>query len=135
MRRLKSAFPIALAAVLVAVLLVSLALPTPTLAAGRADNAPVSPSPAWFGSTCIHTVVFGDNLFRLSLRFHTTVSELMFANGLRNPNLIFIGMPLRVPCVSFIPSFVFFPVPFFVPSHFFVPFGFSSMFSFRGMFP
>ncbi len=134
MKRFRRSFPFALAVVLMVTVLVSLALPTPTLAAGRAENVPASPAPAWFGNTCVHIVVDGDDLFRLALRFHTTISELMIANGLRNPNLIFIGMPLRVPCVAVFEPFIFSRVPIFVESPFFVPFRFNSMFDFRFMF-
>ncbi len=47
---------------------------------------------------CFYRVRWGDNLFRISLRFHTSVWALMEANDLDNPNLVFAGMLLRVPC-------------------------------------
>jgi LysM repeat protein len=39
----------------------------------------------------------GDNLFRISLRFNTTVAALAAANGITNVNLIFAGQTLIIP--------------------------------------
>ncbi|MFQ3536595.1 MAG: LysM domain-containing protein, partial [Aggregatilineales bacterium] len=39
----------------------------------------------------------GDNLFRLSLRFGTTVNRLAEINRIRNVNLIFVGQRLFIP--------------------------------------
>ncbi|HVO44246.1 MAG TPA: LysM peptidoglycan-binding domain-containing protein [Aggregatilineales bacterium] len=39
----------------------------------------------------------GDNLFRISLRFGTTVSALAQANNISNPSLIFVGQTLIIP--------------------------------------
>ncbi len=44
-----------------------------------------------------YTVQRGDNLFRLSLRFGTTVSRLAEINRIRNVNLIFVGQRLLIP--------------------------------------
>lgn len=49
------------------------------------------------GQDCIHTVVAGENLFRISLRYNTTVNELAAANGIANPNLILVGQQIRIP--------------------------------------
>lgn len=38
----------------------------------------------------------GDNLFRIALRFDTTVQAIMTANGLPNYN-IYVGQRLRIP--------------------------------------
>jgi putative chitinase len=40
----------------------------------------------------------GDTLFSIAVRFRVSVFALAFANGIKNPNLIFAGMVLRVPC-------------------------------------
>ena len=47
---------------------------------------------------CVHVVQFGEDLFRISLNYGTTVTALAQANSLVNPNLIFAGMSLHVPC-------------------------------------
>lgn len=47
---------------------------------------------------CTYVVKRGDNLFRIALRFHTTVDFLADINHICNPNLIFVGQVLRVPC-------------------------------------
>ena len=39
----------------------------------------------------------GDTLFRLSLRFNTSVSALAQANGISNVNLIYVGQTLTIP--------------------------------------
>ena len=44
-----------------------------------------------------YTVVPGDNLFRLSLRFNTTIQAIAAANGITNVNLIYVGQTLTIP--------------------------------------
>jgi LysM repeat protein len=44
-----------------------------------------------------HVVVAGDNLFRISLRYGTTVQAIAAANNISNVNLIFVGQTLRIP--------------------------------------
>ena len=44
----------------------------------------------------IHVVQRGENLFRISLRYGTTVEAIMAANGLTNYN-IYVGQQLRIP--------------------------------------
>jgi LysM repeat protein len=39
----------------------------------------------------------GDNLFRIALRFGVTVEAIQQANGIANPNLIFVGQVLQIP--------------------------------------
>jgi LysM repeat protein len=40
----------------------------------------------------------GDTLAKIAWRYRTSVSFLARLNGLRNPNLIYAGQWLRVPC-------------------------------------
>ncbi len=47
---------------------------------------------------CIYRVRWGDTLYSIAWRYHTTVWELQQMNHLGNPNMIFAGMNLRVPC-------------------------------------
>jgi LysM repeat protein len=59
-----------------------------------ASTPPQSASP---GGYTFYTVQPGDNLFRISLRFGVSVYALMQANGLTNPNYIYVGQVLRIP--------------------------------------
>jgi LysM repeat protein len=52
------------------------------------------PSP---GGTCTYIVQRGDNLFRISLRFNTTVHEIAALSGIANINLILVGQQLTIP--------------------------------------
>ncbi len=44
-----------------------------------------------------YTIKRGDTLSALAQRFHTSVSALAKANGIKNPNLIYAGAQLRIP--------------------------------------
>jgi LysM repeat protein len=39
----------------------------------------------------------GENLFRIALRYNTTIEALAQANGITNPSLIYVGQRLVVP--------------------------------------
>ncbi len=70
--------------------------------AGGAVVTPV-PTPTTPGQppeTCTYVVQRGDTLFRISLRFGTTVNTLASFNNIANPNLIFAGQTLVVPCAG-----------------------------------
>ena len=45
----------------------------------------------------VYVVQVGDNLFRISLKFHITLAALMSANGIVNPNLVYAGQQLTIP--------------------------------------
>jgi hypothetical protein len=51
-------------------------------------------------STTVHVVARGENLFRIALRYNTSVSAIAAANGIADPALIFIGQRLVIPCGS-----------------------------------
>ena len=55
----------------------------------------VAPTPT--GTQRIHVVVPGDNLYRLALRYHTTVDAIAQANHIANVNLIYVGQRLIIP--------------------------------------
>lgn len=57
----------------------------------------VRPSPAPPPNFTVYVVQPGDNLFRIALRYGTTVTTLAVLNNIPNPNLIFIGQRLTVP--------------------------------------
>lgn len=44
-----------------------------------------------------YTVVAGDNLFRIALRFNTTVSALAQANNITNVSIVYVGQTLVIP--------------------------------------
>lgn len=73
----------------------STASPTPEPAtATPTEPAPTAtPSPA--GGT--HVVQRGENLFRIALRYGTTVEAIASANGIANPALINVGQTLTIP--------------------------------------
>ena len=45
----------------------------------------------------IHTVVAGDNLFRLGLRYGFTAQELAAYNNIPNVNIIYVGQQIKIP--------------------------------------
>lgn len=44
-----------------------------------------------------HVVQRGENLYRIALRYGVSMSVLIAANGITNPNLIYVGQVLRIP--------------------------------------
>ena len=44
-----------------------------------------------------HIVQRGENLFRIALRYGTTVQAIASANGIANPSLIYVGQVLTIP--------------------------------------
>ena len=50
------------------------------------------------GQVIVHTVVSGETVSSIARRYGTTVSAIVSANNLRNPNLIYSGQRLYVPC-------------------------------------
>lgn len=63
---------------------------------GTAATATQSQTIAPASSGGIYIVQPGDTLAKIAARYHTTVSALMALNGLRNPNVIWVGQRLRV---------------------------------------
>ena len=86
------------------------ALPTPT-AAPKPAATPVPPTPtaqpqpqpttaptaAPSSGPTVHTVQAGENLFRIALRYGTTVEAIASANGIANPAMIYVGQELTIP--------------------------------------
>ena len=50
------------------------------------------------GPDVTHTVAPGENLFRIALRYGTSVAAIQQANGLGSSNVIFVGQQLAIPC-------------------------------------
>jgi LysM repeat protein len=78
---------------------------TQTMAALFPSITPMVTQPPFFTpaptfpptGTCTHTVAAGENLFRISLRYNTTVDAIAAANGIVNPQLIVVGQVLTIP--------------------------------------
>jgi len=45
----------------------------------------------------VHVVARGENLFRIGLRYGVSIQALMWANGLRSSNLVYVGQRLVIP--------------------------------------
>jgi LysM repeat protein len=61
-----------------------------------APSATSTPTPLSQPQYIIHVVQPGENLYRISLRYGTTVQAIMVANGLTSYN-IYVGQQLRIP--------------------------------------
>jgi LysM repeat protein len=56
---------------------------------------------AWGGN--IHVVQRGENLYRIAMRYGTSVQAIAMANGLPNPNRIYVGQRLVIPAGGYYP--------------------------------
>jgi LysM repeat protein len=56
-----------------------------------------TPPPPGCSSGKTHTVKYGENLYRISLMYGTTVQAIAAANNIANPNVIFAGQVLCIP--------------------------------------
>jgi lipoprotein-anchoring transpeptidase ErfK/SrfK len=78
----------------------SLVIPPATLVDPAVPVAPPPSAPQGPGvqdGAMTHVVAPGENLFRISLRYGLTVQALMWANGLSNPHLVYVGQRLVIP--------------------------------------
>ncbi len=73
--------------------------PTPTSSTAAATFTPIpataTPTPPPTGEVK-HTVQPGENLFRIALRYGTTVDAIASANGIANPAMIYVGQELTI---------------------------------------
>jgi LysM repeat protein len=60
------------------------------------DAAP-APSPTSEGGEIVHVVQRGENLFRIALRYGTTIQAIASRNNIVNPSLIWAGQKLVIP--------------------------------------
>jgi LysM repeat protein len=77
---------------IVSLILLTTVLVFTPLTAGASDAAQTC------GPDVIHVVAQGENLFRISLRYGTTMSAIANANGIANIHRIFAGDSLVIPC-------------------------------------
>ena len=66
--------------------------------AGQRLVIPGAAAPAPMPSACSYVVCNGDNLTGIAFRFGVTVSAIMRANMIVNPNMIYAGQRLAIPC-------------------------------------
>jgi LysM repeat protein len=59
--------------------------------------APPETGPPSTGHPSVHIVQPGENLFRISLRYGTTVDAIAKANNIVNPWFIYVGQELKIP--------------------------------------
>jgi plastocyanin len=90
-------FFVTAALALVATIAAVALFPLSTQAAGLPRTSPNAPAPAWY-SNCPYVVADGDDLYRIAMRFGVTPYVLSSNNGLYNPNVIYRGMVMQVPC-------------------------------------
>jgi len=67
-----------------------------TPATTTATLTPASPS----SGPVTHVVQRGENLFRIALRYNTTVEAIASANGIANPALVYVGQVLTIPSAA-----------------------------------
>ena len=65
--------------------------------AGNETTSTVSNTEAC-GNSTVHVVEPGENLYRISLRYGTTVEAIVAANNLSDPTMIHAGLALTIPC-------------------------------------
>jgi LysM repeat protein len=73
---------------------------TPAPSTGSSVTTPTpapTNTPAPTSTQQTYVVQAGDNLFRIAIRFRTTVQALATENGIANTRLIFVGQTLRIP--------------------------------------
>ncbi|HVO42007.1 MAG TPA: LysM peptidoglycan-binding domain-containing protein [Aggregatilineales bacterium] len=73
---------------------------TPTAANGTPQGTVGQPGSGAAGlitADCVYTVVEGDRLFRIALRFNLTTETVARANGVVNPDLILPDQKFRIP--------------------------------------
>jgi LysM repeat protein len=71
--------------------------PTPAPAPEETSVSPDSAACAT-GTTIVHTVSAGENLFRIAQRYRTSVNDIIQANGLTDPSRILVGQQLTILC-------------------------------------
>lgn len=81
------------------------AAPPPPTVAPQPTRTPLAGAGVW------HTVRAGENLYRISLRYGTTVDAIATANGLADPNRIYVGQQLWIPLAGGTPVPTRTPIP------------------------
>ena len=85
---------------LIVALTITVLLAVPAMVAAQGEGGQVK-----------HTVQPGENLYRIALQYGTTVEAIAQANGITNPNLIYVGQQLIIPQATTTPVPTATPVP------------------------
>jgi len=75
--------------------------PTPIPPAVTPTSLPITPEPAEntsCGEHVTHVVQVGENLFRIAMRYGTSIGAIQQANGISDANQIVVGQTLIIPC-------------------------------------
>ncbi len=78
--------------------LVTNAEPTALPTEAAPPTAVPAPVECPVGTNITHVVSAGENLYRISLRYSTSMGAIMAANGITNAERIFAGQSLIIPC-------------------------------------
>jgi len=70
---------------------------TPTTAVPTTAAPTVLPTATPVPGGDTHVVRRGENLYRIALRYGTTVQDIASLNGIANPSLIYVGQVLTIP--------------------------------------
>jgi polysaccharide biosynthesis protein PslG len=70
---------------------------TATTTATPESTASATAAPTSEAIPATYTVQPGDNLYRISVKFHTTMQAIMQLNNLPNPNVVYVGQVLKIP--------------------------------------
>ncbi|CAN5449031.1 hypothetical protein BH10CHL1_BH10CHL1_38640 [soil metagenome] len=91
----------------------SAATGVPTVPAIQDTQAPTAPTPTVEpGEQQIYVVQAGDSLFAIAERFHVSSDQIMAANEMKDPNVVFSGQRLKIPTTgTLIPDTVTPPAP------------------------
>ena len=65
--------------------------------AASLSPAAASAAPNYASCIATHVVQAGENLFRISLKYNVSMAAIMQANGLINPNYVYVGQVLCIP--------------------------------------
>src|SRR5512136_1305812 len=66
-------------------------------------GATTPPPPPSSGCNVYYTVRYGDTLSGIAWRFGVPVYTIMQANNIQNPNWVYAGMILYIPCTAYYP--------------------------------
>jgi len=79
-------------------LVVTPSVPTPVVTEPPPPTAVPVPVDCPVGTNITHVVIAGENLYRISVRYRTSMGAIMAANGITNAERIFAGQTLVIPC-------------------------------------